>query len=74
MTAQWVREKIRLAQAEVAAGRPWRAKEMLQGALASETYVLEPALLEAYGALLDSLGDRFEGGKYLFLSGERSLT
>lgn len=27
-------------------------------------------LLEAYGCLLDKLGDRYEAGKYLFLSGK----
>ena len=73
MTAQWVREKLHLVETEIAAGRAWRAKEMLQGAISSKSYVLEPDLLEAYGALLDSLGDRFEAGKYLFLSGKRSL-
>ena len=74
VTAPWVREKIRLAEAETAAGRPWRAKEMFRGAIASKSYALEPDLLEAYGLLLDSLGDRFEAGKYLFLSGKRSPT
>jgi hypothetical protein len=56
---------------EADAGRQWRAKEILQGSLASQLYALEPDFLEAYGALLDSLGDRFEAGKYLFLSGKR---
>jgi len=44
----------------------------LQGSLACQLYALEPEFLEAYGALLDSLGDRFEAGKYLLLSGKRS--
>ena len=32
---------------------------------------MNPALLEAYGKLLDGMGDRVEAGKYLFLSGAR---
>jgi hypothetical protein len=70
VTAQWVREKLRKAEAETAAGRMWRAKEMLRGSIGSESYALEPDLLEAYGRLLDQLGDRYEAGKFLFLSGK----
>ena len=70
MTAQWVREKIRAAEAETSAGRLWRAKEMLRGCIGSESYALEPDLLEAYGRLLDQLCDRYDAGKYLFLSGK----
>jgi hypothetical protein len=70
--AQYVRATLRRAKAEADAGRRWRAKEILQGSLACQLYALEPEFLEAYGALLDSLGDRFEAGKYLFLSGKRS--
>ncbi len=70
MPAQHIRAKLRDARAEVEAGRAWRAKEMLQGCLATD-YALEPAILEAYGKLLDSLGDRCEAGMYLFLSGQR---
>jgi hypothetical protein len=69
--AQYVRETLRRAKAEADAGRQWRAKEILQGSLSCQLYALEPDFLEAYGALLDSLGDRFEAGKYLFLSGKR---
>ncbi len=42
---------------------------MLRGALSTRT---EPALLERYGRLLDSLGERYEAGKYLYLSGQRA--
>ena len=59
---------LKRAEAEIAAGRVWRAKEILRGALSSSA---EPALLERYGRLLDELGDRYEAGKYLFLSGAR---
>lgn len=72
MTAQWVREKIQKAEAEISAGRLWRAKEILRGSIGSASYALEPDLLEAYGRLLDQLGDRYEAGKYLFLSGKDS--
>ena len=64
-----VEDVIRRANAEVDAGRPWRAKEILRGNLAAGR--AQPELLEAYGRLLDSLGDRVEAGKYLFLSGVR---
>ena len=74
MTAQWVREKIRNAEVEIAAGRLWRAKEMLRGCMGSGSYALEPDLLEAYGRLLNQLGDRYEAGKYLLLSGKTSTT
>jgi hypothetical protein len=57
------------AHAEVAAGRAWRAKEILGGSMSVPQLVIEPNVLEAYGALLDALGDRFQAGKYLFLSG-----
>ena len=56
---------------EVGLGRPWRAKEILGGRIASARGPVAPALLEAYGALLDSLGDRFEAGKFLYLSGSQ---
>jgi hypothetical protein len=55
--------------AEIAAGRPWRAKELMRGSIPAHTTDVE--LLERYGLLLDSLGDRVEAGKYLFLSGRR---
>lgn len=55
--------------AEVSAGRNWRAKEILRGAIAGGR--ADPAVLERYGRLLESLGERLEAGKYLFLSGVR---
>ncbi len=59
------------AQAEAEKGRLWRAREIFQGSLSHESHVLEPEFLEAYGVLLNELGDRFQAGKYLFLSGRR---
>lgn len=53
--------------AEEQAGRLWRAREILRGAL--RTHHGNPVILERYGRLLDKLGDRLEAGKYLFLSG-----
>jgi len=57
------------AQAEIEAGRLWRAREKLQGAMRS--YPADVRVLEAYGRLLDRLGDRVQAGKFLFLSGVR---
>ena len=62
---------LKRARAEVEKGRLWRAKEILQGSLSQENYAIEPDFLEAYGVLLNDLGDRFQAGKYLFLSGKR---
>lgn len=55
--------------AEIAAGRPWRAKEIVRGRLADAW--LGPVVSERYGQLLASMGDRLEPGKFLFLSGVR---
>ena len=55
--------------AELAAGRLWRAKEILRGRIAGGA--VAPAVLERYGQLLEQTGDRLEAGKYLFLSGVR---
>lgn len=63
------REKILLAEGEEAAGRPWRAKEILGGCVGNLRYGTNHELLAAYGALLDRLGDHYQAGKYLFLSG-----
>lgn len=54
---------------EVAAGRPWRAKEILRGHVAARWP--GPIVSERYGLLLADLGDRLEAGKFLFLSGVR---
>jgi hypothetical protein len=56
--------------AEIAAGRVWRAKEILRGNIASGR--VEPEVLEAYGRLLAQLGEKADAGKYLFLSGARA--
>jgi hypothetical protein len=63
-------EILARASREVEAGRAWRAKEILRGRIGSGP--MDPDILDAYGLLLDRLGDRFEAGKYLFLSGKRS--
>lgn len=70
-------ERLRLgalarAQAELEAGRAWRAKEILRGSLANPSQAADPELLEFFGALLDRLGDRLEAGKLLYLSGRRA--
>jgi hypothetical protein len=65
---QPVADLLGRADAEIAAGRVWRAKELLRGNLSSRA---EPALLERYGRLLEELGDRVEAGRYLFFSGSR---
>jgi hypothetical protein len=54
---------------EVEAGRLWRAREILQGAIRQNATNAD--VLARYGRLLDRLGDRVEAGKYLFLSGVR---
>ena len=46
----------------------WRAKEILQGTIASSGY--DPFLFEQYGLILFQMGDLMEAGKYLFLSGQ----
>ena len=63
-------EIVARARTEVKAGRAWRAKEILRGAIGSGR--VDPEILDAYGLLLEHMGDRFEAGKYLFLSGLRS--
>jgi hypothetical protein len=56
-------------EAEISAGRPWRAREILEGSIRS--HATDVRVLERYGRLLDRLGDRVQAGKYLFLSGVR---
>lgn len=60
------------AQSEVEAGRPWRAKEILRGALSNPQFATDPYFLESFGRLLDGLGDRVEAGKMFYLSGRRT--
>jgi hypothetical protein len=57
------------AERELHAGRIWRAKEILRGAIGAGHS--DPVLLERYGQLLDALGDRVDAGRYLFASGVR---
>lgn len=60
---------ISRVEAEIAAGRPWRAKEILRGNLVARW---QPELVERYGRLLMDLGDHFEAGRFLFASGVRT--
>ncbi len=55
--------------AELAAGRAWRAREILRGTV-SRTWP-DASIIERYGQILADLGDHLEAGKYLFLSGAR---
>ena len=57
------------AQAQIEQGRLWRAKEILQGAIRSESYDIQ--LFEIMGVVLLKMGDLPEAGKFLFLSGVR---
>jgi len=56
--------------AEVAAGRPWRAKEIIRGNIANAWP--HPEVVERYGQVLLDMGDELEAGKYLWLSGVRT--
>lgn len=53
----------------LAAGKLWRAKEILSGRIASQPF--SPELYEQFGALLLRMGDDLAAGKFLFLSGVR---
>ena len=46
---------------ELSVGRGWRAKEILSGNIRAG--LVSPEILERYGVLLESLGDRLEAGK-----------
>jgi hypothetical protein len=65
------REEGILERVEQALGRGevWRAKEMLRGNIGSRGY--SPRLYERYGRLLLELDEKYEAGKYLFLSAQR---
>jgi uncharacterized protein DUF6584 len=65
-----VEELLSRVDMHIQARRLWRAKELLRGAIASGQ--IDIRILERYGQLLESLEDRIEAGKYLFLSGIRS--
>ena len=60
---------IEHANEELQAGRPWRAKEILQGSLRHAGYDVE--LFEKLGVVLLTMGDLPEAGRYLFLSASR---
>jgi hypothetical protein len=55
------------AAQEAAAGRLWRAKEILMGNISSHGY--SPERFAACGRVLARMQDTKEAGKYLFLSG-----
>jgi hypothetical protein len=57
------------ARTEFENGNLWRAKEMLQGAMRSESYNVQ--LFEMMGTVFLRMGDLPEAGKFLFLSGVR---
>lgn len=48
----------------------WRAKEILQGRLASPKF--DPDLLRRYGEVLLAMDDKIEAGRHLFCSGFRA--
>nr|CAP47642.1 putative integron gene cassette protein [uncultured bacterium] len=62
-----IMKPLKKAKLELGNGRPWRAKEILRGAIGQSPFDTE--LYKTYGELLLSLGDLPEAGKYLFLSG-----
>lgn len=55
-------------QTVLSRGELWRAKEILQGTIATSQY--DPLLYEQYGLILFQMDDLMEAGKYLFLSGQ----
>ena len=57
------------ARRELEDGNLWRAKEILQGAIRSESYNLQ--LFEMTGTVFLAMGDLPEAGRFLFLSGVR---
>ena len=57
------------ADKELAQGRLWRAKEILQSTIPNAGY--DPELFERLGLVLLKMGDLREAGRYLFLSGRR---
>ena len=54
-------------ESEIAAGRLWRAKEILQGRLGGQKF--EVARYEQYGWVLLQMGDLLEAGKFLLIGG-----
>lgn len=66
MTLNSTIQKARLARDE---GRLWRAKEILQGRLASHPFDADTH--EELGSVLLEMGDIAEAGRFLFISGAR---
>lgn len=54
---------------EIAAGRRWRAKEIIRGNISVRWP--DPRVVERYGQILLDSGEQLEAGKYLFVSGVR---
>ena len=52
---------------EIASGRAWRAKEILEGHIRNSPY--SPALYERHGQILLSMQDTLNAGRFFFLSG-----
>jgi hypothetical protein len=67
--ASSVEQLLSKVEAHIQTRHIWRAKELLRGAIGSGQ--IDPRILERYGQVLESVGDRIEAGKYLFLSGVR---
>ena len=63
---------LRHVDREINSGNLWRAKEILQGSIAS-TVGYDVDIYEKYGQILLQMQDNVEAGKFLFLSGKRCL-
>ncbi len=61
--------RFKKADGEIAAGRPWRAKEMLAGRLADAHYDTE--LFRRYAQVLADMRDDDEAGRFFLLAGTR---
>jgi hypothetical protein len=68
MSARRTPKLLNRVEQEIAAGRLWRARELLRAGIQS----YEPELFERYGRVLLAMHDIKEAGKWLFLSGRRS--
>ena len=70
MSAAISRERVlQRVEVEIAAGRLWRAREILGSAVAQ--FITDAVVLERYGMVLDQLGEKLLAGKFYFLSGVR---
>lgn len=61
-----IEDTIRKARAELAAGKQWRAKEIIRSSLGNYGY--SPKLYRFYGEILLSMGDELQAGRYFFYS------